>query len=99
MAAAFLSNKSLSSASAPSQPAHPVCVVDDDPSVLKSVSRLLESEGFDVHAFPRAEECLDYITTHHVPVAILDVWMEPMTGMELLSHLTKSSPRTQAIFM
>ncbi len=76
-----------------------VCIVDDDPSVLKSVSRLLESEGFAVKAFSQPEACLDFISSHKVPVAILDIWMEPMTGMELLVHLAARSPQTHVIFI
>ena len=76
-----------------------ICVVDDDPSVLKSVSRLLQSAGFSVAAFSQAEACLDFVPGHTVPVAILDIWMEPMTGMELLAHLAARSPQTHVIFI
>jgi FixJ family two-component response regulator len=76
-----------------------VCVVDDDPSVLKSVTRLLESEGFSVRAFAHPDESLKYMETNSVPLAILDIWMQEMTGMELLAHLCARSPQTHVIFI
>ena len=76
-----------------------VFVIDDDPSVRKSISRLLESDGFDVRAFSEPEAFLDYVATNSVPLAVLDIWMESMTGMELLAHLCAKSPQTRVIFI
>jgi FixJ family two-component response regulator len=76
-----------------------VCVVDDDPSVRKSLVRLLESSGFTVKAFSEPETFLAHLTGHSVPVAVLDIWMENMTGMELLAHLCARSPDTRVIFI
>ena len=78
---------------------HVVCLVDDDPSVRRSVSRLLESDGFTVRAFSEPHLFLDYIANNPVEVAVLDIWMERMTGMELLAHLCAKSPRTRVIFI
>ena len=76
-----------------------VCLVDDDPSVRKSVSRLLESDGFSVRAFSEPEAFLKHLATNSVPLAVLDIWMESMTGMELLAHLCARSPQTRVIFI
>lgn len=74
-----------------------VCLVDDDPAVLKSVSRLLASDGFPVRAFNEPEDFLVYIRTHRVPVAIIDVWMPAMNGLEVQSRLRTISPSTRVI--
>lgn len=76
-----------------------VCLVDDDVSVRKSLSRLLESADFEVHAFSDPESFLKHLATNSVPLAILDIWMERMTGMELLAHLCARSPQTRIIFV
>ena len=76
-----------------------VCLVDDDPSVRKSVGRLLESEGFSVRTFGDPTVFLEYLATNPVSVAVLDIWMENMTGMELLAHLCARSPQTRVIFI
>lgn len=76
-----------------------VCLVDDDFSIRRSLSRLLESAGFDAVTFGDAEPFLQHVTSNRVPVAVLDIWMEHMTGMELLAHLCSKSPDTRVIFI
>jgi two-component system response regulator FixJ len=79
--------------------AQTVCVVDDDFSVLKSVSRMLESDGLSARAFADPRLFLEHLGMNSVPVVVLDVWMERMTGMELLAHLCAKSPHTRIIFI
>ncbi len=74
-------------------------MVDDDPSVRKSITRLLESEGFKVRAFGDPEDFLKQMASNPVRLVVLDVWMERMTGMELLAHLCARSPGTRVIFI
>jgi len=76
-----------------------VCIVDDDESVRKSIVRVLESAGFKVQAFSEPDAFLRHLRIHSVPVAILDIWMDTMTGMELLAHLCARSPNTRCIFI
>lgn len=76
-----------------------VSLVDDDASVRKSITRLLESSGFQVEAFAEPEAFLAHLATHSVPVAILDIWMNQMTGMVLLAHICARSPKTRVIFI
>jgi FixJ family two-component response regulator len=76
-----------------------VCLVDDDESVRKSIVRVLESVGFKVQAFSEPDAFLRHLRMHSVPVAILDIWMDNMTGMELLAHLCARSPNTRCIFI
>ena len=76
-----------------------VCLVDDDPSVRRSVGRLLESDGYKVLAFSQPQLFLDFIANNLVSVAVLDIWMDHMTGLELLAHLCAQSPNTKVIFI
>ena len=74
-----------------------VCLVDDDPAVLKSIGRLLASDGFAVQSFNEPTKFLVYVAEHRVPLVILDIWMEEMNGLEVQARLSKISPRTQVI--
>ena len=74
-----------------------VCLVDDDASVLKSMHYLLASEGLKVRTFNRAEDFLAHAGTHHVPVVVTDIWMDGVTGLEVLARLCAISPRTRVI--
>jgi FixJ family two-component response regulator len=57
-----------------------VCLVDDDASVRKSVARVLESSGFRVDAFSEPEAFLGHVAAHSFLVAVVDIWMDNMTG-------------------
>ena len=74
-----------------------VCVVDDDLSVLKSMHYLLASEGFKVRMFNKAEDFLTHASAHHVPVVVTDIWMDQVTGLEVLARLCAISPKTRVI--
>ena len=76
-----------------------VCLVDDDPSMRKALACLLEAGAVAVRSFAEPEAFLTYIEANSVKLAILDIWMKPMTGMELLAHLCARSPATRVIFI
>src|SRR5262249_24083553 len=74
-----------------------VCLVDDDVSVLKSMHYLLASEGFKVRPFNRAEDFLAHASKNPVPVVVTDIWMDGVTGLEVLARLCAISPKTKVI--
>ena len=76
-----------------------IYVLDDDPSVLRSISRLLASEGLTFRTFSDPKSLLSSIEVQPVPVVILDIWMEKITGLEVQSKLSRLSPRTRVIIM
>ena len=77
----------------------PVCLVDDDAAVLKSISRLLASDGFEVCAFDEPKSFLAHSLTHRVPVVVLDVWMNDMDGLEAQEMVSVLSPGTRVIII
>ena len=60
-----------------------VFVVDDDPSVRKSLTRLIESAGYTVEAFASARDFLKAATAGGPCCLVLDVRMPGMTGLDL----------------
>ena len=78
-------------------PAETVCLVDDDPSVLKSIGRLLASDGFSVRSFDKPKSFLAFARTAPVPLVILDIWMEEMSGLEVQAQIAALSPDTRVI--
>jgi FixJ family two-component response regulator len=74
-----------------------VCLLDDDPSVLKGLSRLFSSADLDAKTFGDPEEFLRYAQTHRPAVALIDVCMPLMSGLEVQSRLHKISPSTRVI--
>jgi len=76
-----------------------ICLVDDDPLVLKSLGNLLASDGIASCCFDKPESFLAHVETHPAAVVVLDIWMESMTGIELLARLLAESPRTRVILI
>ena len=74
-----------------------ICLLDDDPSVLKAVGRLLSSAGWQAQQFSDPEKFLEYAKIHRTPVAVIDVWMPLMNGLEVQSRLKELSPSTRVI--
>jgi two-component system response regulator FixJ len=74
-----------------------VCVVDDDPMMLRATGRLLASDGFAVRPFNKGEDFIAYVASHEVPLVVLDIWMKEMTGLEVLARLCAISPQTHVI--
>jgi two-component system, OmpR family, response regulator ChvI len=71
--------------------ANSIALVDDDKNILQSLSVALEAEGFAVRTYNDGAEALKAITAQPVDLAILDIKMPRMDGMELLANLRKQS--------
>ena len=76
-----------------------VCLVDDDAAVLKSISRLLASDGFGVCAFNEPKSFLAHTLKNPVPLVVLDVWMNDMDGLEAQEMVSVLSPGTSVIII
>jgi FixJ family two-component response regulator len=74
-----------------------VCVVDNDPMMLRATGRLLASDGFAVRPFSNGKDFIAYVASHDVPLVVLDIWMKEMTGLEVLARLCAISPQTHVI--
>ncbi len=68
-----------------------VALVDDDQNILTSVSMALEAEGFEVRTYTDGEAALKGMTDKLPDIAILDIKMPRMDGMELLSRLRRQT--------
>ena len=85
--------------SAPDSPKLTICLVDDDPSVLKATGRLLSSAGWKVEAFSDPIAFLHYAQTHHPNVVVLDIRMPIMGGLEVQTRLQNLSPESRVIVL
>jgi two-component system response regulator FixJ len=76
-----------------------VCLLDDDPSVLKSTGRLLSSGGWEIQSFTDPHAFLRHSEIHQPRVAIIDIRMPEMDGFEVQKRLSTISPRTEVIVL
>ena len=67
--------------------------------MLKALGRLLNSAGFVVEKFSNPADFLSKLEQEKCHVAILDVWMPDMNGLEVQACLRRDSPETRIIFI
>jgi two-component system response regulator FixJ len=76
-----------------------IWLLDDDASMLKALGRLLKSAGFAVEKFSHPADFLSELEHRECRVAVLDMWMPDMSGLEVQSCLRHDSPETRIIFI
>jgi len=73
-----------------------IALVDDDRNILTSVSIALQAEGFATRVYSDGEAALKALVDNPPDLAVLDVKMPKMDGMELLRRLRSSICRSSS---
>ena len=76
-----------------------VFLLDDDQSILKATRRLLDSVGWKVEAFTDPIAFLEHAATHRPDLAVIDILMPDMNGLEVQTRLRRVSPSTRVIVL
>jgi FixJ family two-component response regulator len=76
-----------------------ICVLDDDAAILKALRRLLRSDGLQMTAFEESESFLEHAESHAISLAIIDIWMPDVNGLEVQRRLLSIAPDTPVIMM
>jgi len=76
-----------------------ISLVDDDTSVRRSTTLLIESLGFRAAAFETAESFLESDQLHETSCLILDIQLPRMNGLQLQSHLAAAGYKIPIIFI
>lgn len=67
-----------------------ILIVDDEQEIADLVALYLQNENFHVYKFYRAQEALECIRTEKLDLAILDVMMPEIDGLELCRKIRES---------
>jgi UDP-3-O-[3-hydroxymyristoyl] N-acetylglucosamine deacetylase len=76
-----------------------ILIVDDEESVVKSISGVLEDEGFGVIKAKSGEEALVILHDEDPPVTLLDIWMPGIDGIEVLKRIKLMAPECRVIML
>ena len=76
-----------------------ILIVDDEPSILKSLHGLLTDEGFLVTTASNGYEALKIIDSESPDLVLLDIWMPGIDGIETLKVIKKENPFIQVIII
>ncbi len=76
-----------------------ILIVDDDPSMRYSLSRLLQADGLEVLAGKNGEEALHIFAEHKPDLVIMDIKMPGLSGLEVLQRIKAQDPKALVILM
>ncbi len=76
-----------------------VFLVDDEPGMLRALTRLLKVEGFSVRGYTSAQEFLDSYCAEEPCCVVLDVAMPGLNGLELQQKLTRAGILMPIVFL
>ena len=74
-------------------------IVDDEPSILQSLSGILSDEGFEIFTASNGYEALKRIEQEAPDLVLLDIWMPGLDGIETLKEIKKNNPVIQVIII
>jgi len=76
-----------------------ILVIDDDPDTCQSIGDVLELRGHSVSTATRGQSALAVLAKSAVNVALLDIQLPDVSGLDLLGSIRTSSPSTEVIII
>lgn len=76
-----------------------IIALDDVYDAVILIRKILSKKGHNVHTFTEEEEAVDFVRTHRVDLAILDIKLKKMSGIEVLAQMKKILPEMRAIML
>ncbi|MBN1930314.1 MAG: sigma-54-dependent Fis family transcriptional regulator [Desulfobacterales bacterium] len=76
-----------------------ILIVDDEPSILQSLSGILSDEGFEIMTAANGYEALKIIDAESPDLVLLDIWMPGIDGIETLKEINQNNPLIQVIII
>ncbi len=76
-----------------------VLIVDDEPSMTETLAELLGACGYEVSPTTNPQEALGFTADRFYEVALVDLVMPGMNGLELAERLHERSPETQVVIV
>jgi DNA-binding response OmpR family regulator len=76
-----------------------ILVLDDVLDAGLLIKRILERQGHQIFTFTEEEDAINYIKSNEMDLAILDIKLKKMSGLEVLTELKKIAPAIRAIML
>lgn len=76
-----------------------ILVLDDVLDAVMMIQRVLQKKGHEIFTFTEEEEALDFARSTAVDLAILDIKLKKISGIEVLQELKKIRPSMRAIML
>ncbi len=76
-----------------------ILALDDVQDATVLIGKILKKKGHDVHTFTEEDDAINFAKENKVDLAILDIKLKRMSGVEVLAELKKSTPDMHAIML
>ncbi|GAB6191316.1 response regulator [Desulfocastanea catecholica] len=76
-----------------------ILVLDDVLDAVILIRKILTKQGHTVHTFTEEEEAISFAGSNHIDLAILDIKLKKMSGIQVLEQLKKVSPEMKVIML
>jgi DNA-binding NtrC family response regulator len=76
-----------------------ILIVDDDRTLREGCANVLQLDGHHVVAFARGEDAIEAAQRQHFDIALVDLYMTPVSGMDVLRAVGSASPATLVVVM
>jgi DNA-binding response OmpR family regulator len=76
-----------------------ILVLDDEPDAVVLIQRVLKRKGHEVFVFTEEEQAIAFVRSRPVDLAILDIKLKKMSGIEVLEALKKINPAMHAMML
>ncbi|MGB9960284.1 MAG: response regulator [Candidatus Bathyarchaeales archaeon] len=76
-----------------------ILIVDDDENIRKALAAILEEEGYTVDMAETAKQAIDKTTRNFYNLALIDIRLPDMEGIELLTKMRDTTPKMRKIIV
>jgi two-component system response regulator AtoC len=76
-----------------------ILIIDDDENIRKVLAAILEDEGYSVELVDTAKKAIEKTRRNYYNLALIDVRLPDMEGIELLTKMTDTTPRMRKIII
>ena len=76
-----------------------ILVVDDDKSILRTFTRILQKNGYEIETAETGKEAIEKADNRHYDLALVDIRLPDMDGTDLIAKLKKQLQRTVKIMI
>ncbi len=76
-----------------------ILVLDDVLDAVVLIKKILTRQHHNVHTFTEEEEALAFVGKNHIDLAILDIKLKKMSGIQVLEQIKKRHPAIKVIML
>ena len=80
-------------------PTHRILIVDDEDDLRELLSHVLSARGYEIQSAANGEEAILALKRESFDLALLDIQMPKINGIQVLRYINENAPSTRAIML